>query len=66
MRDLVGEKINARHTNGDITYRTRSIIKMGLLILVESVHFMWQIYGNVIYYNQYDDTHVIECRKMIN
>jgi hypothetical protein len=66
LRDLVGERVNDWHSNGDITYRTRSRIKMGLLISVELVHFIWQIYGNVIYYNQYTDKNVMKCREMIN
>ena len=55
LRDLVGERINDWHSNGDITYRTRSRIKMGMMISVELVHFAWQVYGNAIYYDQYED-----------
>lgn len=36
------------------------------MVSVESVHFLWQVYGNVIYYNQYEDKNVAKCREMIN
>lgn len=39
---------------------------MGLLISIESVHFIWQVYGNIIYFNQYTDKNVMNCREMIN
>ena len=51
LRDLIGERINDWHSAGDISYRTRSRAKMALMISIESVHFLWQVYGNFIYYN---------------
>lgn len=40
------------HAEDRITYRTRSRIMLGVKVSYEAVHFVWQVYGNVIYYNQ--------------
>ena len=41
LRDLVGERINEWHSNGNISYQTRSRIKMGLIVSIEGLHFLW-------------------------
>ena len=54
------------HSEGRITYRTRSRRKRGFVIIIESIHLVWQIYGNVIYFDQYDDPAIKKCREQIN
>ena len=58
LRDFASEYINTMHSEGRITYRTRSRLKSGIVISIESVHLIWQIYGNIIYFDQYDDKNV--------
>lgn len=58
LRDYASDYINTMHSDGRITYRTRSRMKSGIVVSIESVHLIWQIYGNMIYFDQYDDKNV--------
>lgn len=51
LRDFVSEKINTMHSEGRITYMTRSRMKRGFVVVIESIHLVWQIYGNMIYFD---------------
>ena len=66
LRDYAGDYINDLHSEGRITYRTRSRLKSGIVVSIESVHLIWQIYGNIIYFDQYDDKNIKQCREQIN
>lgn len=58
LRDYASEQINTMHSEGRISYRTRSRLKSGIVVGIESIHLVWQIYGNKIYFDQYDDSRV--------
>lgn len=66
MKEKVKLRVDQMHRENSINYRTRSRILVGMTILFEIFHFVWQIYGNVIYYNQSSDEKVMKCKDMRN
>lgn len=41
LRDYASDYINTMHSDGRITYRTRSRMKSGIVVSIESVHLVW-------------------------
>jgi hypothetical protein len=54
------------HNSNEITYQTRSRILVATTVFCESIHFLWQVYGNVIYFQQSKDPKVMECKDKKN
>ena len=50
LRDKLNEKISKMFEDGRLTYRQKSRLRIGLVILTECLHAGWLVYGNVVYY----------------
>jgi len=61
LKDILIRKINHWYNYGLITYRSRVRYKLGLLVLTETIHTIWMIYGNVIYFNPPEKKEVMLC-----
>lgn len=66
LKEKVKERVDQMHRSNEITYRTRSKIMLCSTILCEGLHFVWQVYGNVIFYNQSEDPQVVQCHNKKN
>tara|TARA_B110000285_G_C14716741_1_gene420289 strand:+ start:58 stop:435 length:378 start_codon:yes stop_codon:yes gene_type:complete len=65
-KESIGRKLNRRLARGEITYQTKQRIKMAVTIACELFHCVWQIYGNILYFNQDEDLEVKKCKDKKN
>uniref|UniRef100_A0A7S3CKB3 RING-type domain-containing protein n=1 Tax=Strombidium rassoulzadegani TaxID=1082188 RepID=A0A7S3CKB3_9SPIT len=63
LRDKANEYVNKLYQEDRISYRRKSRIKVGLVVVTEALHFGWQVYGNLIYYRQIPDEEFQKCRQ---
>lgn len=66
LKEKLKDKVDAMHRSNEISYRTRSRIILATTIGCEFIHFVWQVYGNIIFYNQSSDPKVMECKAKKN
>lgn len=66
LKEVAKKRIVAMHEANTITYRTRSRILVGMTVAAEVIHFLWQVYGNILFYGQSADTKVQECQDTKN
>ena len=52
IREEITKKIDKAYNDGKLTYRQKKYGKISVLLTTEFINFVWQVYGNFIYYDK--------------
>lgn len=66
IKEKAKEKVEGMYSRNELTYKMKSRLLLAMTLSVESIHFFWQVYGNIIYYGSSTDPKVIECNAKKN